>query len=342
MEEKPRSEAEKERTSALAKVPMGHKGVMIQAMDDLKEFAETAVKSGTAPKNMTVGQAMMAVQAGLERGLGPLGGLQACVVINGVLSWRGWAAKGFIQQSGMVVPGSFFSGCEGSVDGKDADAVGFATAKRKGYDAPFRREFSVADAKRQGLWNKSGPWQTAPTNMLEWRAIGALARFEFPEILGGIPIAEEVAGGYGPPEVTVEDPQERAHRPAPKVSDPLLGQIEGGDKTGIEEPGKPEVIEGKVVKAGESKEDRQKALEEAAEAERREEAPAVAPPDSQPGSEESGADTPKGPQPAPEDKPTTEKKTDPCPRCGEADGGFAMFGECGVCAYPGPEPGKAT
>ena len=42
------------------------------------------------------------------------------------------------------------------VDGREADAVGFATAKRKGYDAPFRREFSVGDAKRQGLWNNLG------------------------------------------------------------------------------------------------------------------------------------------------------------------------------------------
>jgi hypothetical protein len=315
VDEKPRSPAEKERVDALAKVPMGNRGVMIQAMDDLKEFAETAVRSGTAPKKMEVGQAMMAIQAGLERGLGPLGGLQACVVINGVLSWRGWAAKGFIQQSGLVVPGTFHSGCEGSIENRrESVAVGFATAKRKGYDAPFRREFSVADAKRAGLWGKDGPWQTAAAAMLEWRAIGALARFEFPEILGGIPIAEEVAGGYGPPEVTVEDPQERAHRPAPKVTDPLLGQIEAGDQTGVEEPGEPEVIEGKVVKAGETDEDRQKALEEAAEVERQEEAP---------------------------EKPKEEKKIDPCPRCGEADGGFAMFGECGVCGYPGPEPGEA-
>lgn len=324
--EKPRSTAEKERTTALAKVPMGHKGVMIQAMDDLKEFAETAVKSGTAPKNMTVGQAMMAVQAGLERSLGPLGGLQACVVINGVLSWRGWAAKGFIQQSGMVVPGSFFTGCEGSVDGNDADAVGFATAKRKGYEAPFRREFSVGDAKRQGLWRKSGPWQSAPKNMLEWRAIGALARFEFPEILGGIPIAEEVSGGYGPPEVTVEEPQERAHRPAPKVADPLLSEIAGeGDATGVEAP-EPEPVEAEVVKAGESDEERQKALEEAAQEEHREESPKE---------QQDGLVSVMSHE---EDKPKRGRALK-CPRCGEEDSGYALLGECGACNYPEAEPG---
>jgi hypothetical protein len=333
--EKPRSDAEKERITALAKVPMGARGVMLQGLNDLKEFAETAVKSGSAPKNMNTGQAMMAIQAGLERGLGPLGGLQACVVINGVLSWRGWAAKGLIQQSGLLVPGTLRTWHEGNLDGPKADAVGYASAQRKGYAKPFVRSFSVKDARKAGLWTKTGPWTTRPGNMLEWRAIGDMARFEFPEILGGIPIADEVEGGYGPPDVEIESPKERAHRPAPKLQDPLLGEIDEGDTTGVQ--------------AAETEEERQKALEKAAEEEREEEAPDR--PDSVPGpaGDTSGQETAdQTPAPAPEEKPTTVviegtsgnvAKVDPCPRCGEADGGFAMFGECGVCRYPEPEPG---
>ncbi len=325
--EKPRSEAHKERIDALAKVPMGARGVMLRGLNDLKEFAETAVTSGSAPKNMNTGQAMMAIQAGLERGLGPLGGLQACVVINGVLSWRGWAAKGLIQQSGLLVPGTLRTWHEGNLDGPKAEAVGYASAQRKGYDKPFVRTFSVKDARKAGLWTKSGPWTTRPGNMLEWRAIGDMARFEFPEILGGIPIADEVEGGYGPPEVTVESPTERAQRPAPKLQDPLLGEIVEGDATGVE------------------------AAEDAAEEEKGEEAPArpEAPleeseggSDPPPETRKPGQEPPAVPAPAPRESTTEGGKTDPCPRCGEADGGYAMFGECGVCNYPEPEPGRSA
>lgn len=346
--------ADARRTQALAKVGITNRGVMLQAMDDLKAFAETAVNSGTAPKGMNVGQAMMAIQAGLERGLGPLGGLQSCVVINGQLSWRGWAAKALILQSGLVVPGTFRNYHEGTLDGPKADAVGYATAQRKGYDKPFVRTFSVADAKKAGLWNKGGPWQTRPGNMLEWRALGDLARFEFPEVLGGVPIADDVEGGYGAPAVTVESPNERAKRPAPKITDPLLAEVVEGDKTGIE--------------AADTDEDRQKNLDDAAEEERREESNGDAEPGEGGGGGDAGegggagpaevsgeareqpaSDAGAGGEPAPSSDPGVRggsqvgpkpgSAKDPCPRCGEEDTGFAMFGECGVCNYPNPEPG---
>lgn len=343
--DRPISEAERERTAALAKVPMGARGVMLQGLNDLKEFADTAVKSGSAPKGMNTGQAMMAIQAGLERGLGPLGGLQACVVINGQLSWRGWAAKALIQQSGLLVLGTFRTWHEGELEGREANAVGYASAKRKGYAEPFVRTFSVKDARKAGLWGKTGPWQTRPGNMLEWRAIGDLARFEFPEILGGIPIADEVEGGYGAPTVTVESPEERAHRPAPKVKDPFLAQIGAGDETGLQ--------------AGESDEERQTNLEKAAEEERRDEDPTErepadaeppeeeAPPAAEAGPKEKAAAKKKGAPEAPEAGQETQQvepkgRATACPRCGEEDSGYALLGECGVCNYPEPEPGSTA
>lgn len=339
-EERPRSKAEQERITALAKVPMGNRGVMIQAMDDLKEFAQTAVNSGTAPKKMEVGQAMMAIQAGLERGLGPLGGLQACVVINGVLSWRGWAAKAFIQQSGLVVAGTFVSGCEGEIPADkpgrhSSKAKGYATAKRKGYEKAFRREFSVDDAKRAGLWGKDGPWQTAPAAMLEWRAIGALARFDFPEILGGIPIAEEVSAGYGPPDEPKETAQQRAHRARPVVTDPLLGEIGDGDRTGLDEPGTPEeVVEGEVVSETtepEQEPDGERQRKPATDGGGQEQPTAAS------DAGHRGAARGDEASPPPEEK---RGRATACPRCEEEDSGYALLGECGVCNYPEAEPGS--
>jgi len=353
-----RTPAEKERTTALAKVAMGQKGVMISAMDSLKEFAETAVKAGVSPKGMDVGGAMMAIQAGLERGMAPLGGLQAAVVINGVLSWRGWAAMAMLRQSGLVVPGTLKSWVDGDLDGNQANAIGYATAQRLGYKEPFVRQFSVGDAKKAGLWNKGGPWQTRPGNMLEWRALGDLVRFHFPEVMGGIPIAEDVeAGGVGPA-VTVEGPQERAKRPAPKISDPLLAEVEEGDKSGIvdaemAEPGptvadvfpKPEVeMEGD--KRGWQGGPGDLPPEEHRKAERRSKEPLH--PNAAGAVTEGREEDRRAPETTPE-APVGEVLTDaekkakgkatPCPRCGEEDSGFALFGECGICNFPEPEPG---
>jgi hypothetical protein len=208
--------------TAAASVAVGRSGVMLSSLEELLRFAKMAVDGGCAPKGMnTPAQAALAIQAGMERGLGPLGGLQAAVVINGVLSWRGWAAVGFIQQSGVCVPGSFRSW----VEGEGEAAVGYCRAQRKGYDQPFVRAFSAADARKAGLWGKDGPWKTRPTNMLEWRAIGDMARFHFGDVLGGFPIAEDVeAGGIGEVRPVRETP---APQPAPPatVRDPILQQL---------------------------------------------------------------------------------------------------------------------
>jgi hypothetical protein len=51
--------------------------------------------------------------------------------------------------------------------------------------------FSVADAKRAGLWGKSGPWTQYPRRMLQLRARGFALRDAFPDVLKGLVTAEE-------------------------------------------------------------------------------------------------------------------------------------------------------
>jgi hypothetical protein len=210
------------------RVAMTKGGVALQNLADLMAFAKMAVVNNAAPKGMNEGQAAIAIAVGLERGLGAMGGLQALVIINGVVSWRGHAALGMIQQSGLLIPGTLQSWTEGTIE--DGTAVGICRAHRIGYPQPFVRKFSLKDAKVAGLWGpgaKDGPWKTRPTNMLEWRAVGDLARFHFSEALAGIPIAEDVeAGGIGPA-VTVSGGEMPAEKPASSdppvvIHDPIL------------------------------------------------------------------------------------------------------------------------
>jgi len=322
-------------------VALGRRGIELENLQDLMNFARTAVKNNVAPRGMNEGQAALAIQAGLERGMGLMGGLQACVVVNGVLSWRGWAALGFIQNSGLVVPGSFKSYCEGSVD--EGTARGVCVAQRKGYAQSFVRTFSIDDAKKAGLWKKDGPWQTRPTNMLEWRAVGDMARFHFPEPLGGVPIAEDVlAGGVGPQDGPSAETQaatgplrgQRFVGPGPAVSDPILGNL------GV--PAKAEVIETAAVVVEPQP---QKPKDEGgAEAPTGTPEATSAPPVAQ-GSEPqkerrtarpahpnlTGALIEKRKETPPAERPTK------CPRCGGEE--FDVFGTCPACNWPGAEPG---
>lgn len=74
---------------AAALVQIGERGIQLRSLEDLLRFGRLLVEAGVAPRGMSAGGVAIAVQAGLERGLGLLGGPQACVVINGNLSWRG-------------------------------------------------------------------------------------------------------------------------------------------------------------------------------------------------------------------------------------------------------------
>jgi hypothetical protein len=214
--------------TAAAALTMTTRGVQLQNLEDLLRFAGMCVQNGAAPKGMNQAQAAIAIQTGLERGMSIMTGLQAAVVINGVLSWRGWAVTGLIQNSSVIVPGTFQSWVEGEGDNR----TGYCRAQRKGYDRPFIRSFSIKDAKLAGLLRAGTPWATRPDNMLEWRAIGDMGRFHFGDVLGGMPIAEDVeAGGIGPQEPIRELPATRSPHPPAVVKDPVLAELQAGPTT---------------------------------------------------------------------------------------------------------------
>lgn len=172
---------------AAALTAVGERGVMLRNLEELIRFARMAVGSGLAPKGMNEQAAALCIQAGMERGLGPLGGLQALVAINGNLSWRGQAALGLLRSSGAVVPGSL----RAWVEGEGEERKGICVSLRAGYRDVLRSEFSVADAKRAGLWGKAGPWSQYPDRQLQWRAVGFHARDHYSDVLGGFALAEE-------------------------------------------------------------------------------------------------------------------------------------------------------
>jgi hypothetical protein len=128
---------------------------------------------------------MVCVQWGMEIGLAPMQALQNIAVINGKPSVYGDAAMALVQASPVCEDVEEYFEGEGTTN-----PIAVCVAKRKGRK-PVIAKFSVDDAKRAGLWGKSGPWQAYPKRMMQMRARGFALRDAFPDVLKGLITAEE-------------------------------------------------------------------------------------------------------------------------------------------------------
>ena len=155
-------------------------------MGEAMKFSELLANSDMVPKDFKGKPAnvLVAVQWGYEVGLGPLQAVQNIAVINGRPSIWGDAAMALVR--GHPACESIREGVDGDGDARH----GFCEVKRKGQPVE-RRTFSVTDAKKAGLWNKSGPWQQYPDRMLQLRARGFAIRDVFPDALRGVITREE-------------------------------------------------------------------------------------------------------------------------------------------------------
>jgi hypothetical protein len=165
------------------------RGLALATFDDAFRFAEMVAKSDFAPKDFRnkPESCLLAIQHGAELGLSPMQSLQSIAVINGRPSIWGDAALAVVSASAVC---EYVT--EEIEDGKDGEAlVATCIAKRRGYPKPTVVRFTVADAKRAGLWGKGGPWTQYPRRMLQLRARGFALRDAFPDVLRGLVTAEE-------------------------------------------------------------------------------------------------------------------------------------------------------
>ena len=197
-------------TQSPTPVEFGERGIIPKSMGDLMQFAEIAAKSKIAPAGMdTPEKIFVCCVFGAENGLSPMQAMRSIIVVNNMPSWRGDAALALALRSGQML--SYDSGFEGEGENRAA----FFESMRSGWKAPKRTLFTAADAKRAGLWGKAGPWTQYPQRMMRYRALGFHLRDNYPDVLMGITITEEVADMPAAPRAVVNE----NNRPTPLLED---------------------------------------------------------------------------------------------------------------------------
>jgi hypothetical protein len=174
-------------TTAISTQTQPARGLALQSLDDAFKFAAMVAKSDVAPKDFKgkPESCLLAIQHGSEVGLSPMQSLQSIAVINGRPTIWGDAALALVQSSPVCEYVAEY------IDGEGDAMTAVCEVKRRGYPTPHVARFSVADAKKAGLWGKAGPWQQYPQRMLALRARGFALRNTFADALRGLITAEE-------------------------------------------------------------------------------------------------------------------------------------------------------
>ncbi len=146
-------------------------------------FSDYLADSDMVPKDFKgkPGNCLIAMQWGAELGLKPLQAMQNLAIINGRPSLWGDAVIALVRASPL---------CEFVLESDDGNTA-TCRVKRRG-EPEQSRTFSVDDAKTAGLLGKAGPWTQYPKRMRQMRARAFALRDVFPDVLRGLPVAEEL------------------------------------------------------------------------------------------------------------------------------------------------------
>ena len=154
-----------------------------RTFDQALTFAGYLADSDMVPKDFKgkPGNCLIAIQWGAELGLKPLQALQNLAIINGRPSLWGDAVIALVRSSPL---------CESIIETDDGHTA-TCRVKRRG-EPEQARTFSTDDAKAAGLQGKQGPWTQYPKRMRQMRARAFALRDVFPDVLRGLPVAEEL------------------------------------------------------------------------------------------------------------------------------------------------------
>lgn len=130
---------------------------------------------------------LIAMEMGVNLGLGALQAIQNIAVING---------KPCLYGDGMLAVCAGRADFENIIEGPILDdkgkTIGYKCTIHRKNREPVTQSYTIEQATVAGLWGKQGPWKQYPERMLQMRARSFALRDSFADALGGVRIAEEV------------------------------------------------------------------------------------------------------------------------------------------------------
>lgn len=103
--------------------------------------------------------------------------------IQGKVEMSGQMMNCLIRQAGHSV----------TKDSKSDDTICILHGKRVDNQDTWTESFSIAEAKRAGIYNERSPWGKYPRDMLFARALSRLARQLFPDVIKGCYVEGEIS-----------------------------------------------------------------------------------------------------------------------------------------------------
>lgn len=211
----------------LARVPMVDGQLMPDDFEGVQRLAMLMMKTGMLPRGCDrPEQAILLTAKAFELGIPFTQIPSGLMIVNNRPTVWGDLALALVMRSAEC------AGVTEAVDG----GVATCTVKRckKLVDGTYAqietvRTFSIDDAKKAGLWGKSGPWSNYPNRMLQMRARAFAIRDSFPDMLGGIGITEEAE------DWDVNDTANRRAVANTKAKE-LTGEIDGLKPTPVGKP----------------------------------------------------------------------------------------------------------
>ena len=157
-------------------------------LKEAQEYATIFANSGLCPQQYKgrPNDILIIWQLGKEIGLEKMQALRTLGCINGMPFAYGDGQLALIRRHPKFEAiKEWYEGEEGKDNFK-----AICMMKRKG-EEPVIKEFSIADAKQAGLWQKKSVWTLYPKRMLQHRARGFAAKDCFPDALYGLMSEQE-------------------------------------------------------------------------------------------------------------------------------------------------------
>lgn len=160
---------------------------------DLLRAGDMVPSSYKTPEQVVIG-----LMKAMEIGVSPISGLANIMIVNNRPSVWGDLAQAMVQRSDAIANHEKVEVGTKPAPGLELkdwpDDYGWRVSFwRRGQEKPYSAEYTVADARRAGLWmnTKKQPWITDPATMLFNRARARALREGFADKLFGMGIIEE-------------------------------------------------------------------------------------------------------------------------------------------------------